>query len=163
MTEQESTPNKGEESGAPLLDTTSDPNVLTPMRIKVKVYTIVQMLVSLIFWIWALVNILRDLGFDAGVISFVFPFFAGICGYVSTSKGYQKMLFVNIHLLLTVFGHFLVTLNYLAGVFVSGVSQDFKIYCAVFTGLWFVSWILCSFWAWKWRKMSKQYAEKFAV
>eukprot|EP00483_Globobulimina_turgida_P001231 UN01233 len=157
MAAQDSIPSTDEQSEAPLL--TLNEHMLSSMRIKVKLYTIIQIGVSLMFWIWALVNILKDGEFDAGVVSFVFPFFAGICGYVSTSKSYEKMLFVNLHLGLTVAGHFLVTLNYLGGALISGVSMGFRIYCIIFTGLWFISWVLFGIWAWQWRKISKQSAK----
>lgn len=141
-----------------------DPNTLTPWRIKVKLYTLCQIGVSLMFWIWALVNILKGRGFDLGVVSFLFPLFAGIFGYLSTNSSRIKsksMINVNLHLILTIFGHLFVTINYGLGAVISYIRDHnmngYFIYCVVFTGLWAISWILVSIWAYKWRNEFKQF------
>ena len=140
-----------------------DANTLTPWRIRVKLYSICQIVISLMFWIWALVNILRRGGFDLGVISFLFPLFAGIFGYLSTNSSRIKsktMFNVNIHLGLTIFGHFFVTINYALGAVITYGDDNMRgyfIYCLIFTALWAVSWILISILAYKWRNEFKQY------
>ena len=44
-----------------------------PQRI-LQTYALVSGLCALYFWVWAMLNILRTSHFDAGVVSFVFPF-----------------------------------------------------------------------------------------
>ena len=102
------------------------------------------------------------MGFDLGVVSFAFPLFAGIFGYLSTNSSRIKsktMLNVNVHLGLTIFGHFFVTINYALGALISydDDMNGYFIYCVVFTVLWGISWIGISILAYKWRKEFKQY------
>lgn len=140
-----------------------DPNTLTPLRIKVKLYSLTQIIVSLTFWVWALINILvRDYPFDAGVISFAFSFFAGVIGWISTQNINKQqikrsLLYANIHFGLTIFAHFLVTLNYIAGV-IGAPNTGYMIYCIIFTALWAISGVLFSIIAFKWRSILKKYA-----
>ena len=123
-------------------------------------YTLGQIVISLIFWAWALANILRGQGFDLGVISFALSFIAGILGITSVfSKGDRQKLLANLHLAMTAIGHLIVTLNYLAGAIIGAqVSVGFQIYCAVFTGLWFLSTIVLTIWANQWRKVVKTHS-----
>ena len=134
-------------------------NEIIIWKMRVKLYSIIQIIVALMFWIWALINIMKGQVFDAGVISFIFPFFAGIFGYLSTYKIKQqqeRLLYVNLHLGLTIFGHFLVTLNYFGGILLAPYYA-YYIYCIVFTAIWGISWILFTLFALKWRKIRKQY------
>ena len=97
-------------------------------------------------------------GFDAGVVSFVFPAVAGVCGFFSTkkSKGSQ-MLYANVHVGLTIFGDLLVALNYLIGAIIPGLPLGFKIYCAIFTALWFISGIICGWAAIRYRSLIRAF------
>lgn len=126
---------------------------LATWRNIVKTCSICQIVISTTFWIWALVNILRKQTFNLGVISFLFPLCAGIFGCLSTRS---KTIFnATRYFELTLFGHFVVTLNYALGAVISydndNYTEGFFMYCTISTMLWFISWIYLSQVALRWR------------
>ena len=119
--------------------------------------SMIQMTVSFIFWMWALINIVSGrASFDLGVVTFIFPFIAGLSGYLSVSL--QRSIFVNLYLILTIFGHAIVTYNYCdgAGYFSKEGDKKLVAYTAIFAGIWFTSLTLYGRLAYEWRNIYNQ-------
>mmetsp|Transcript_21356 Transcript_21356/g.34191 ORF Transcript_21356/g.34191 Transcript_21356/m.34191 type:complete len:149 (+) Transcript_21356:2097-2543(+) len=131
------------------------------LRNKVLVYCALQMLCSLIFWPWALYNVLivgEDNisvhgGIDFGIFSFPFIFFAGLNGLTSIRNPHvtiaTKHAFA--HLLLTIVGHCAVTLNYIAGAILGKDNDAYMIYCSIAAVLFAATGALFSVWAYQWK------------
>ena len=113
-------------------------------------FSLLFILISLIFWIWAIINTTQSSsgGFDAGVISFLLVLITHSIllirqwqrnGIPSTTSKCPPYTIVGTHLL--------VTLNYLVGVYAALATDlisderrtGFAVYCAIAAILWFVS------------------------
>merc|ERR1712087_687381 len=108
------------------------------------------MIVSAIFWAWAIANIIRSGGFDLGAVSFLFPLVAGFDGFKSTNQnrdGRVRIRLATYHFYLTAFGHLFVAVNYLLGAIIT--DGVYRLYCIIFTALWAITGFIFSFWAYQ--------------
>ena len=113
-------------------------------------FSLLFILISLIFWIWAIINTTQSSsgGFDAGVISFLLVLITHSIllirqwqrnGIPSTTSKCPPYTIVGTHLL--------VTLNYLVGIYAALATDlisderrtGFAVYCAMAAILWFLS------------------------
>ena len=134
-----------------------DDSYFVGLRFKVIISSLVLIIISLIFWIWALINCFKD-GIDLGVLSFLFPFFGGLFG-ISTTKFIvnprnrvmkQWSFYAKMHLYLTSFGCFIVAANYFLGVLLAQ-HKGYLIYCIIFTILWIIAGVIFTKWGYKWK------------
>lgn len=156
-------PNDDKYAGSDSSHGHNDDAYFVRLRYEIMISSLIQVLVSLTFWIWALINCFNE-GFDLGVISFMLPLFAGLYGYSTTryiinprNKVLKNWAFYGkIHYWLTLFGHLFVSINYLLGALLSK-DKEFVIYCIIFTILWLIIGILFTYWAYKWKEKFCQY------
>ena len=113
-------------------------------------FSITFIIISLIFWIWAIINTIQN-SFDAGVISFLTVLITHSIILVSRWKqrGTRRTSTSSKCASWSIVGsHLLVTLNYLGGIY-AAVATDlieppskragFAIYCGVAAVIWFFS------------------------
>ena len=113
-------------------------------------FSISFIIISLIFWIWAIINTIQN-SFDAGVISFLTVLITHSIILVSRWKqrGTRRTAISSKCASWSIVGsHLLVTLNYLGGIY-AAVATDlieppskrtgFAIYCGVAALIWFIS------------------------
>ena len=119
--------------------------------LRTKTVSILQIVVSIVFWIWAIVNIVTDkVPFDAGVVSFLVPMAAGICGLKSAaSNGEKRKSAGKFHIIFTVSGHLVVAANYALGVWLAP-NMGYMIYCIVCAALWAITGIVFTIWGKQW-------------
>ena len=122
-----------------------------PITVKrIRIISSLQIIVSLIFWVWAMFNILNGkLPFDCGIISFVIPPVAGIFGLKSVQSNHRagRGDIAKRHYRCTVYGHGLVTLNYIGGSFLPEFST---ICCFVSALLWTAAGFVFTRWIHQW-------------
>ena len=170
LREEVSLPSSKEDN--PIIIEKEDDSLLHHLNI-VKFVSIAQMLISLIFWIWALINIISGkdviswkLPFDGGIISLCGPFIAGIFGFKSTRKYYgiddddedneRRLVMANRYFWCTLFGHGIVAIHYALSIPLA-TERDLQIYFYTFTVLWLLSLAFCGFVAHKWRQVLYRY------
>ena len=117
-------------------------------RRKILLGSVVTCLVSAVFWLWALYNILAKGTPDLGVVTFAIAYLSGASGIVvgrntpfAGDGRYSSRL--NLHLCLLVSGSTLVVINYLGALVLiwetAGVrASNLRIYFGVAAGLWLV-------------------------
>ena len=111
------------------------------LRNQVLVYSVLQMLYGLTFWIWALYNVLNvknaapsvfHHGVDYGMFTFPILFFAGLNGLTSIRNPHVSIAsrHAKAHVLLVGISHSLVSLNYIIGGIIADKHEAaFKLYC----------------------------------
>ena len=99
---------------------------------RISIISMLQIIVSLIFWAWAWFNnFTRKLPFDSGIIIFVLPFVTGIFGLQSAqSNGVRTRPLAEKHFRYTRISHVLVTISFIGGAFLPQLSSAFCILCA---------------------------------
>ena len=132
------------------------------LRDKVMMYCVFQMLCAIVFWSWAMYNVLIEReksvsvhnGIDYGILTFPFLFFAGLNGLTSIRNPHvtiaTKHAFA--HLILTIIGHLLVTANYIAGAILAKHNHGYIIYCGIAAIFFLMTMIPFTMWAWKWKQ-----------
>ena len=112
------------------------------LRDQVLVYSAIQMLCGIIFWSWAVYNVLKlreesnsvhDNGIDYGIFVFPFLFFAGLNGMTSIRNPHVTIAIkhAKAHVILTGTAHCMVTIAYIIGGITATSDHDHKIYCYV--------------------------------
>ena len=123
------------------------------------IISFLQIIVSLTFWTWAVVNMVTGkMKFDGGTISFATAFIAGLTGMASVrGDGDRRVLFAERYIRITFFSHSLVTVNYTLGA-VGGSLIKFRIYCGVCAFLWAVTGFLFTRWTRQWIRKEVLYS-----
>lgn len=129
---------------------------------RTRVVSLLQISVSLVFWIWAIVNTVSGKAkpVDGGVISFLFPMMAGIFGWKSLSGHDPTKKMAKFSMAFTAVGHVLVSLNYVLGIVVAP-NDAFMWYCITMTSLWAISGIVFTIWAVQWIKEEDAHYSQF--
>eukprot|EP01083_Nonionella_stella_P169985 577545_1 len=87
------------------------------LKEKIQYCSIIQVIVSLIFWIWALLNVLRGTNnFDSGCVLFVLSLVSGMFGFASMNlspsspqkKKRRALSFAHLNLGMTICSHILI-------------------------------------------------------
>eukprot|EP01084_Bolivina_argentea_P144668 253759_1 len=134
---------------------------------KIKIYSIIHIVIGFIFWIYALINVIfRGYPFDGGVTVFLLPIIGGIFGMLSlksdvSRKKYQSR-YASLHFWFIVIGDGLCTISYVGGaVIATQVDQSdvfvytYVIYCSIFAVVWLIGCICCGKLAWQWKQTNK--------
>ena len=123
-----------------------------------------NIIVGLIFWFWALYNviILKDNsssvhnGIDFGIFSMIFLIFCGIYGISSVKSSHisiqLKFSFAN--LIMTPISHILIILNFIGGLILSP-TKHYSIFCLIFIIGFIISLIHQYYCSYKWYKSTK--------
>ena len=117
------------------------------------------MLCALVFWPWALYNVLKlredspsvHGGIDFGILSFPFLFFAGLNGLTSIRNPHITIATKHAmaHVILTAIAHTLVTINYIAGGIIG--KDYYSLYCYVAAVVFAITGVIFTYYAWKWK------------
>eukprot|EP01084_Bolivina_argentea_P027248 50661_1 len=134
------------------------------LKEKIQYCSIIQVIVSLIFWIWALLNVLRGTNnFDSGCVLFVLSLVSGMFGFASMNlspsspqkKKRRALSFAHLNLGMTICSHILIALSYFGAAIMIRVT-GFQIYCVISGILWSIALIPFTIWQVQWRKKLKQ-------
>ena len=122
-----------------------------------------QIIFSLIFWVWAMINTLvRDQGFDIGIATFPIPVIGGIFGLLSVysrTSINNKLKLMIFHFIFMLCGNTALLIEYTMGAFDywgTDESTEYMIYCCIFAWLYAIALILFTYWSWQWRKVLLQ-------
>ena len=125
---------------------------------RVRQYTVLQIAVSFVFWVWAIINSISD-PIDLGAVTFFTVICAGVAGQISlrTNSDQSARTSSTVHMILTPLSHMLVCANYLLSVLV----QDFKSktrtgYRWIAAIAWFLTGVVFSYIAIQWRNRVKE-------
>ena len=91
------------------------------LSLRIRIYCVVDIVLCLAFWIWALYHIIAKSEPDAGSFTFLFVIISCIFGLMSVHYYHKERddrarYFGVFHCITIVISHFLVTANYTAGI-----------------------------------------------
>lgn len=118
----------------------------------------VQIAVSIPFWIYAIINTVLQrataMPVDWGTFTFLLPLVAGVSGWKSVSGHNYRKKMAKIHMWFTVIGHTVLTLNYIIGIVVAYVLNYtvLLINFTTFAFLWAITGIIFTIWGVQWMK-----------
>lgn len=123
---------------------------------KTKVVSMVQIAVSIPFWIYAIINTVLQrataMPVDWGTITFLLPLVAGVSGWKSVSGHNYRKKMAKIHMWFTVIGHTVLTLNYILGIVLGLNHTVFLIYSTTSAFPWAITEIIFTIWGVQWMK-----------
>ena len=143
------------------------------LKCRVMVYCIIEIGFAIALLIWSIYNSIQY-SFDIGVISFIFPLFAGIFGILSTkmiknpkNKYLTKgKIFGKIHFIILIIAHFMGALHYIGELWgemhCNGGNVKKSLQTMYIIG--FIAWVITGFifgvWADDWTSLYCKYTYK---